>query len=95
MTPAAESEPREIAIKRLKIRSMRRGIKEMDLLLSAWADLRLATLDDETLALYDSLLEENDQDLYAWVCGRGEPPERFAPLLHEISQTIQNKAENT
>ncbi|WP_121063072.1 succinate dehydrogenase assembly factor 2 [Chachezhania antarctica] len=95
MTTDAIAEPREIAIKRLKIRSMRRGIKEMDILLTAWADMRLAELDDETLALYDTLLEENDQDLYVWVCGREAPPPRFAALLQEIAQTIQNKAENT
>ena len=33
------NEPREVKIKRLKMRSMRRGIKEMDLILS---DLRRA-----------------------------------------------------
>ena len=49
-------EPREVKIKRLAMRSMRRGIKEMDLILSAFADKHLSRLNDEDLVLYDQLL---------------------------------------
>ena len=35
----------EHRLKRLKMRSMRRGIKEMDLILSAFADARLGKVD--------------------------------------------------
>ena len=40
------SEPRDIRLRRLKMRSMRRGIREMDLILSDYADNRLDALDD-------------------------------------------------
>ena len=40
---------------------MRRGIKEMDLILTAYADASLAAMSDADLSLYDSLLHENDQ----------------------------------
>ncbi|WP_158968779.1 succinate dehydrogenase assembly factor 2 [Chachezhania sediminis] len=83
-------EPREIRLKRLKMRSMRRGIKEMDLLLSTYADTRLPELDEAGLDIYDRLLEENDQDLYAWVCGRGTPPAYLSDMLEEIAVIIQN-----
>ena len=53
----------ENRIKRLKMRSMRRGIKEMDLILTAYADSSLDAMSDAALVLYDALLNENDQDL--------------------------------
>lgn len=82
-------EPREVRIKRLRMRSMRRGIKEMDLILSAFADNELAGMDDPALDLYDALLAENDQDLYQWVTGQAAPPPRFEALISHISRALQ------
>ena len=82
-------EPREIRLKRLKIRSMRRGIKEMDLILSAYADRNLASMDDAALDLYEVLLDENDQDLLSWVTGQHPSPEPLAPLIAEIRVSLQ------
>ena len=65
---------------------MRRGTREMDILLSRYADARLAGLDPDTLDLFDALLEENDQDLYVWVTGQAAPPERYAGLVRDIAQ---------
>ena len=70
--------------KRLYMRSIRRGIKEMDLILSAYADARLAGMDAPTLDLYDALLEENDHDLYQWVTGQRPPEPRFAAMIADI-----------
>lgn len=78
------SEPREHRLKRLKMRSMRRGIKEMDLILSAYADAALPGMDEAGLSLYDDLLNENDHDLYQWVSGQAPAPERFAALVGDI-----------
>ncbi len=83
------TETRENRIKRLKMRSMRRGIKEMDLILMAYSDANLEVMDEAGLALYDALLHENDQDLYQWVTGQVPTPERFADLVFDISQTFQ------
>ncbi|MBJ3762727.1 succinate dehydrogenase assembly factor 2 [Maribius pontilimi] len=74
----------DITLRRLKMRSMRRGIKEMDLILSAYADGRLAELSPETVALYEEMLFENDQELYTWVSGQVAPPDRFAALVDDI-----------
>ena len=82
-------EPREHTIKRLHMRSMRRGIKEMDLILSAYAQAELAGMSDARLALYDSLLSENDQDLYQWVTGQTAAPEPFADMISDISMVFQ------
>ncbi|WP_300515391.1 succinate dehydrogenase assembly factor 2 [Aliiroseovarius sp.] len=67
------------------MRSMRRGIKEMDIILKNWADASLEELDDEMLTLYDRLLSENDQDLYQWVTGQVSAPEEFAALIEVIA----------
>ena len=82
------TETHENRLKRMKIRSMRRGIKEMDIILERYADDNLASMDAATLDLYDALLHENDQDLYQWVTGQVAAPERFAALIQEISQAI-------
>ncbi|MEL7093244.1 MAG: succinate dehydrogenase assembly factor 2 [Pseudomonadota bacterium] len=83
------SETREHMIKRLHMRSMRRGIKEMDLILSAYAQAELDGMSAEDLALYDALLNENDQDLYTWVTGQIEAPAQYSAMIHAISQVFQ------
>lgn len=79
------TETDEIRRKRLYMRSIRRGIREMDLILGAFAEARLPALDPQLLDLYEELLSENDQDLYRWVSGQELAPEPFAPLMEQIS----------
>lgn len=69
---------------------MRRGIKEMDLILSTYADEKLAEMDAGALDLYDRLLEENDQDLYAWVTGQAPAPTPYGDLVSDIAGVLQN-----
>lgn len=84
------TETHENRIKRMKMRAMRRGIKEMDLILSAFADRNLAGMSADRLDLFDALLHENDQDLYQWVTGQAQAPDRFAGLISDIAGTFQN-----
>ena len=67
---------------------MRRGIKEMDIILSRYADAHLAGMDAPALDLYEALLNENDQDLYQWVSGQAEAPQELAALISEISAHV-------
>ncbi|MGY9038880.1 MAG: succinate dehydrogenase assembly factor 2 [Rhodobacterales bacterium] len=78
------AELHEHKVKRLHMRSMRRGIKEMDLILPPYASTRLAAMDDAALSLYDEMLSENDHDLYQWVTGQSPAPEPFAALVADI-----------
>lgn len=82
-------ETRDIRIKRLSMRSMRRGIKEMDVILSRYAAIRLADMDEASLDGYDELLVENDQDLYQWVTGQVDPPTRYAGLIEDIAEVAR------
>ncbi len=85
--PVVQGEPRETRVRRLKLRSMRRGIKEMDLILGGFAAAGLADLDDAALALYDEMLSENDHDMYAWASGQAPAPEKFAALMAHVVET--------
>ena len=78
------SELREHKVKRLKMRSMRRGIKEMDIILSHFADQTLKAMSSDELIAYDRLLEENDHDLYSWVTGVKVAPPEFLSVVGKI-----------
>lgn len=84
-------ETTEARLKRMLMRSWRRGTKEMDLVLGPWAEAHLAGLGADDLALYDDLLAENDQDLMAWILGNAAPPARLAPLLSRISAYARDR----
>ena len=86
--PETKAEPREHKIKRLHMRSMRRGIKEMDLILSAYAGAALGQMSDAALALYDQMLNENDHDLYQWVTGQAQEPAIYADLMGQIRAQV-------
>ena len=77
-------EDHETRLKRLRMRSMRRGIKEMDILLVRYADARLSALDAGELDAYEALLDENDQDLYQWISGQQPAPQAHAPMVADI-----------
>jgi antitoxin CptB len=85
------TETAEARLKRMTMRSWRRGTKEMDLVLGPWADAHLAGLDGGTLDTYDALLEENDQDLMAYIFGQQEPPARLAGLLAQIAAFARSR----
>lgn len=83
-------------LKRLAMRSKRRGIKEMDLILGAFADGAMAGLPGPDLDLYEALLAENDHDLYQWVTARlgtgamPRGPQAYAALLDQIAEAARH-----
>ena len=79
------AETAEARLKRMQMRSWRRGTKEMDLILGPYADAHLAAMPPARLDLYDRLLGENDQDLLPWMLGQQPPPEGYGPLIDEIA----------
>lgn len=77
---------RDTRLKRLRIRSWRRGTKEMDLILGAFFDARGDQLDDADLDLYEALLSENDQDLYQWFSQQVATPAAHERILRKLRQ---------
>lgn len=84
-------ETAEARLKRMTMRSWRRGTKEMDLVLGPFADALLAGLSEAELALYDRLLMENDQDLMAWILGQSAPPSDLAALIERITRFARDR----
>ena len=80
----------KIKRKRLKMRSMRRGIKEMDLILKNFADLNLNLMSELELENFENLLLESDQDLYQWSTGQVGPKKEFVDLIDNIKNFISN-----
>ncbi len=81
----------EARLKRLAMRSWRRGTKEMDLVFGPYADAHLAGMSVASLEVYDGILEENDQDLALWVMGGALPPDRFADMIGQISAFARDR----
>ena len=80
----------EIIRKRLYMRSMRRGTKEMDLILKNFAKLKLHSMSEPELENFENLLFENDQDLYQWSTGLVSPKQEFSELIQDIKIFISN-----
>lgn len=78
------TETAEARLKRMVMRSWRRGTKEMGLVLGPYGAARLAAMSVAQLELYDLLLDENDPDLLPWVFGQAPAPARFVDLIAEI-----------
>jgi antitoxin CptB len=80
----ADAETVDARLKRMRMRSWRRGTKEMDLILGPFADTELAGLSEPELMSYDLVLEENDQDLLPWILGQRPAPESLAVMIAQI-----------
>jgi antitoxin CptB len=85
------SENREIRLKRLRLRSWRRGLKEMDLLLGTFADEKMASLSDEELDAHEALMSEHDQDLLVWFTGQQNTPEELKMALSRVQDYFLSK----
>lgn len=84
--PMAETpEQRDPRRRKIMYRCWHRGMKEMDILLGKFVEARIDGLSDTELDELERILTENDQDLYAWMTGRKEAPERLGgPLYRQI-----------
>ena len=76
-------------IKRLIMQSNRRGMKENDLILGGFVKNYINNLSEKNLNDYESLLLENDQDLYLWFSGAIKPPKHFEIIVKIISDTLR------
>ncbi len=83
-SPTPRPEDHATRLKRLRMRMTHRGIKEMDIILGRFAEMRLDGLDAATLDALEALMEENDQHLYAWISGREPAPPLHQPLIESI-----------
>jgi antitoxin CptB len=62
----------------------RRGMKELDVLLSRYVDSRLAADGSPERAAFEQLLESQDPLIYGYCFGQTPVPEAFRPLIARI-----------
>lgn len=87
----SDMETPDARLKRMTMRSWRRGTKEMDLVLGPFADANLVNLSEAQLLIYDRLLNENDQDLLPMVLGQSVPPAEFTDLIAKIGAFARSR----
>lgn len=75
----------EIRLKRVRLRAWRRGFREADLILGPFADQHAASLTEAELTEFETLLDQPDPDLYAWIVGTADAPDEFdGPMLSRL-----------
>src|SRR6185295_7770355 len=67
----------ELRRKQALFRAQRRGFRELDLFFSAFAENHLQGLDRDQLARFEDLLAVPDWQIYGWIMGNEDVPERF------------------
>lgn len=74
-------------LKKLKFRAWRRGFREADLILGPFADRHVASFSPAELDWFEALLEQPDQDLYAWIVGTAPTPAVYdGEIMNKIKQ---------
>lgn len=74
-------------LRRLRWRC-RRGLLELDLWLERFAGSQLNLLAHDECAALESLLEESDADLLAWLEGRQRVPESHEQIIERIRASV-------
>jgi antitoxin CptB len=79
--------------RRILFRARRRGLREMDIALGAFADQHLATLSETELAEVEDWLDLPDPDILSWLTGEAPLPARFAtPLFAKLAEAPRESA---
>lgn len=63
--------------KKLRFRAWRRGFKEIDLILGAFADRKLAALEEPRVDEFERLLDAPDQEVFAWITEQALAPAEY------------------
>jgi antitoxin CptB len=64
-------------LKKLLYRADHRGFREADIVIGGFARAHLADLSPTQVDAFERLLDQPDQDLYAWIIEREPTPEAF------------------
>ncbi len=80
--------------KRLHFRSFRRGTKESDLVIGGFAEANLARMNAPALDQFESLLNQNDPEVLAWIVGLQDPPAEFDNEVLDDLRRFKNAMPN-
>ena len=80
--------------RRILFRARRRGLREMDLALGAFAEAHLARLGDPELAEFEAWLDLPDPEILSWMTGEAAIPARFdTPLFAKLAKAPREALE--
>ena len=72
--------------RRILFRSQRRGIREMDIAMTAFAEANLTSLSEAELAEFERWLDLPDPDILSWITGEAPIPAAFdTPLFARLA----------
>jgi len=91
--PRDPDESLETIRARLTYQSRKRGILETDLLLSTFAKDSLSKMTLAECRSFDKLMDEPDWDIYYWVTGKKDVPEKWKedPVFLKIVKHAKNE----
>ena len=76
---------RDIRLKRLRFRAWHRGTKEADLMVGGFFDTCATTWNDEEIAWFERLMDEEDVDIMGWAIGTIPVPARWiGPMMERM-----------
>ena len=76
---------RDIRLKRLRFRAWHRGTKEADLLIGGYFDTFSAEWDENQIAWFEDLMNEEDVEIMGWAIGTIAIPERWhGPMMERM-----------
>ena len=64
-------------------------MKENDILLGNFARKNIGNLSLDELNVYESLLNENDQDIYLWISGGKSISSQYEKIISKIVSTLR------
>lgn len=71
--------------RKLRFRAWRRGFREMDLIIGAFADEKLSHFNEAELDEFERLMATPDWEVYAWIVGQKVvPPNYKGPVLDAL-----------
>jgi antitoxin CptB len=82
-------------LKKLTYRAEHRGFREADIIIGGFARKHLAELTPTQLDEFERLIDQPDQDLYAWIIGREPTPEPFAGEVMDLIRSFRFFAHTT
>jgi antitoxin CptB len=82
-------------LKKILYRAEHRGFREADIIIGGFAQKHLEQLSPEQLDEFERLIDQPDQDLYAWIIGRESIPEQFAGEVMDLIRSFRFFAHTT
>lgn len=86
-----EDSSKDVALRKRLYWHSRRGMWELDLLLIPFLEQCYDALGQEDQVIYQQLIDQEDQDLFAWLMRREFPED---PAMRRLVQMIVDYAEN-